>query len=278
MTMNNVTSRHGNGALTVRVVCAIAFSFVSFVYLYVFQADIIGISQHILSGGMTRYNPLVGALLITSVLMLVQLGVYAFTRLNRDFHAVTYFPSILLLTLLTSVRPETGTVAYASTWLWLTPLLLLLWGGGVYVCRQLQRLIGSRSSVGLFSRTMWRNTLTLAAFFLFAGMAGNGDERVHNASHIEMAVLRSDSAKVLTPIDYSLCSHLVERDLDAFVGELFTHHTLADTFPRYYGEALAVYLESHPDSTVEHTAMKNYCDSLHLGEDNHYRPYYTKKR
>ena len=54
-----------------QVVCAIAFWVFSFVYLYFYQTEVLSAGQHVLSGGRTYYQRLIGAFLITLVLYLV---------------------------------------------------------------------------------------------------------------------------------------------------------------------------------------------------------------
>ena len=76
-----------------RVMCAVVFFVFTFCYLYFYQADVLAMAQHVLSGGKTRYNSLIGAVLITLVLYLLQLLVFAVTRLYKRAHALTYFPS-----------------------------------------------------------------------------------------------------------------------------------------------------------------------------------------
>ena len=84
--------------------CAIVFLTFSFVWLYCFQADVLAAAQHVLSKGLTSYKPLVGALLITLVLQVLQLIVYALTRLRKRSHALTYLPSMLALAMITNIN------------------------------------------------------------------------------------------------------------------------------------------------------------------------------
>ena len=83
--------------------CAIVFVVFSFCWLYFFQADILMMAQHVMSDGMTRYQPFVGAVLITLVLGAIQFIVYAFVPLTMRSHALTYLPSMLLLGMLSAI-------------------------------------------------------------------------------------------------------------------------------------------------------------------------------
>ena len=51
-----------------RLLCAIVFCTFSFCYLYFYQADILAVEQHLLSGGKTHYDRTIGAVLITVAL------------------------------------------------------------------------------------------------------------------------------------------------------------------------------------------------------------------
>ena len=99
-------STKNDGTVTIRVICAVVFVAFSFLWLCFFQADTLSVAQHALSHGQTDYHPWVGAVVITSVLLLLQLGVYRITRLLKYSHAFTYFPSMLLLAVLTSVSTD----------------------------------------------------------------------------------------------------------------------------------------------------------------------------
>ena len=47
------------------------------------------VTQHLASGGQTFYNPLLGAILITIVLKLLQIGVSSLIRLTKRGYALT---------------------------------------------------------------------------------------------------------------------------------------------------------------------------------------------
>ena len=70
---------------------------------------VLAVAQHVFSGGLTNYSYTLAPLLITLVLYLLQVGVYAVTRVKRRFHGLTYFPSFLILTMIT-ISPLISTV------------------------------------------------------------------------------------------------------------------------------------------------------------------------
>ena len=128
---------HLGGTVTTRVICAVSFIVFSFLWFYWFQADLLVVAQHVLSGGVTHYDRLIGATIITTVLFLLQLAVHAVTRLSRRTHALTYLPSFLALTFLSDVRISNDkSVEVGSRW-WLLVIVFILWIGAVWLARQM---------------------------------------------------------------------------------------------------------------------------------------------
>ena len=91
--------------ILVNITCTIVFVVFTFVYLYCYQADLLTAMQHVFSKGQTHYNHLIGASLITFILLLVQRGVSRLCQGVRVANSLTYVPSALLLTFLTSAHP-----------------------------------------------------------------------------------------------------------------------------------------------------------------------------
>lgn len=178
-----------NGTLIMRMACAIFFILFTFLYLYDYQADIIAVTQHVLSGGATHYNRTIGAILITGVLWLIQTGIYALTALSRRAHALTYFPSLLLLAILTDVSPDVDHASYLGCWVWLFPLLMVVYAAVVGICRQLQPLEIPINTEGLFSRIVWENMLAMVLMTLMTTAIGCNDELFHHRMRIESDIL-----------------------------------------------------------------------------------------
>ena len=192
MNYNNYSDRKGSTYI-MRMVCAILFCGFTFVYLYFYQADMLAVAQHILSGGATTYDGLIGAVIITAVLQLVQVGIFSVMPLSGNFHALTYFPSALLLALLASMEPaEGGIVGLGFAW-WLAILLLLLWGGAcIMLLRLPEASAWSGSPTFLLSASAWRNLLCMALLFLFIGLAGNNDAVMHYRMKAEVCLTEDD--------------------------------------------------------------------------------------
>ena len=182
-----------NSTAVIRAVCAIVFGLFTFVYLYFYQADVLAVAQHVLSGGATHYDRLIGCVVIMLCLWLLQIGVYIFFRLERKFHALTYFPSLLVLTFITDVSPHIDRGFSFGAWLWAFPLLLILWGGIAFALRDYQRY-DKIVPCGLFSRAMWINMLTMTVMLLFVGLKGTGNAVFHYRMYAEGCLIKNDYA------------------------------------------------------------------------------------
>ena len=83
-----------NQGLLTRVMCTFVFTLFCFYYLYCYQADLLTVMQHVLSQGQTHYNHFVGAVLITLVVLLIQIGVVRILQRKRLAWALTFVRSL----------------------------------------------------------------------------------------------------------------------------------------------------------------------------------------
>lgn len=181
-----------------RVMCAVVFFIFTFCYLYFYQADVIAMMQHVLSGGKTHYEPLIGAVLITIVLYLLQLLVFAITRLFKRAHAFTYFPSMLALLLLTCSYPDAqGTGVEFGPWLWLSAVLLVIFAWASWNFYQYQPYEPKMLATGLFSRLMYSNMFVMFVMAFAVGLFSNHDDVFHYRMRMENLMARGRYADAL---------------------------------------------------------------------------------
>lgn len=190
-----------NGTL-LQTACAIVFLLFVFVYLYFFQADLLSMLQHVLSGGATHYDRTVGTVVITAVLYLVHLGAKRLGGLDRVCHALSYFPSLLLLAALTDVEVDFSVNPLRGLWLWLAPLLL-----AVYVFLSLavkynwiETLPPSYSAP---ISVLWKNLLLMACMFIAVCLCGNNDSVLHYRLRVERLLGSGAYSKALMVGDKS---------------------------------------------------------------------------
>ena len=181
-----------NSTMLMKIACAILFLVFTFCFLYYYQADILTVEQHVLSHGQTHYDRTIGAVLITLLLYLLQLGVYSLTKFERYAHATTYFPSLLFLATITNVNTDIERGLFLGVWLWLLPLLLVLYTLWACLSRKCQHHGSEAHSPGLFLRTIWTNVLALALMFFLVGLISNHNDVFHYRMRAENALLCDD--------------------------------------------------------------------------------------
>ena len=195
--MNFNHPQKNGSTVTIRVMCAIIFLLFSFCWLFFFQADQLAMTQHVLSGGLTHYNPVWGAVIITLVLMLLQWLVYRLVGLTKRSHALTYVPSMMLLALVTEVSQQIESNEEISAWMWVLPLVgLAVWGGIVWVARFMQEMETDRD-FSLFSRPMWINALIMALQIICVAWIGNTNAVSHYRMKTEKLLADGEYRKAL---------------------------------------------------------------------------------
>lgn len=183
-----------SGTLVMRMLCAIFFLLFTFTYVYEYQPDILAVTQHVLSRGATHYVRLVGAILITLVLWLLQIAIYTGSGLSRRGHALTYLPSLLILGILTGMAPSICYGHCLGHWVWAFPLLMLAYVFVIWVVRQLEPMELPASSLGVFSRMTWINILQMVVMALIVCGIGCSDQVFHYRMKVEDCLIKRSYA------------------------------------------------------------------------------------
>ena len=89
----------------------VLFALLLFVYFYFFQSPLLILAQHQLSGGRTAYHPLWGALLLASLLTLLQGVVFRFLSPMSRHYLLSAVPSVACAVLLTAFTPTCSVTA-----------------------------------------------------------------------------------------------------------------------------------------------------------------------
>lgn len=162
-----------------RMACAIVFVVFTFLFVYDYQTDLIAYTQHVLSRGATTYNRIVGAVVITLALTLLSVGVRAVLKLRARFHALVYFPSLLLLVLLAGGQTDGAGDLSFGFWMWAFPLSLVVYAGVLFFCHGILNLHIDISQDRWYSQMMWENMLLLLLQFAFTVGISNHDDVFH---------------------------------------------------------------------------------------------------
>ena len=187
-----------NNSTLLQFACAIVFILFVFIYLYFFQSDLLFMLQHVLSGGATRYDRTVGAVLITLVLYLLQIGINKITRFGGGLHALTYVPSLSLLLMLTGVDTDfvSGPLSVTRLVLALLFIVTFVLFAVIYGVNH-KNCSADASGSSLEVEQLWKNLLTLSLMFIVVCLCGNTDRVFHYRLRMERFLCSGNYAEAL---------------------------------------------------------------------------------
>lgn len=171
------------------LLCGILFCCFTFVYLYAYQADVLAVAQHVLSGGLTYYDKTIGAIVITFALYMLHQCVFWWSGGSRIGYALTFFPSLLLLAALLDIDVDNAehNICYGSWWLHVPFLLILCFGALWYLKHKISIKI-TQAPYNVCSQPMWINLLTMAVMFCFVVMSNDQGDVFHYRAKMEQAI------------------------------------------------------------------------------------------
>ena len=196
--MNNekITINKRRTARIIAVASGLLFSVFSITYLSVFQKDVMEALHYSLAQGKTVYAPWISAIIITVVLLVLRLLINGLVNLRGPFKGLSYFPSCLLLGVLTDVGHDVyhgGGIA--DVWAWMLPLVLLLYVAiGWLLARAARLWLNPELSDGFVVNS---NLLTLLLLCFMTIGIGNDDIHFHHELQVEEALRKQDYVRAL---------------------------------------------------------------------------------
>ena len=174
----------------IRYSCGILFFLFSFCYLFCLQGEILAEAQFVYSKGVTSYNILIGAIVITVVLQIVQWVVSMLSRLPARWYALSYLPSMLMLAILTDVNR--GAIEHFSfgAWLWVAPVILVFYILLVVIAQKLNR---DQTMYGYDIKSqIYPNFIILFFMMLGVGAIPQSSDVFHYEMKAERLILEKD--------------------------------------------------------------------------------------
>lgn len=233
----NAYSHNNNTAGIIRHSCGIIFILFSFLYLYFLQGELISKAQYVLSNGTTTYSIFWGALIITAVLRLIQIPISKYIKVPVRYHALSYLPSMTLLTALCDVASATTKGESSGGW-WLGLIVLFFL---FYLLVRFAVYIDS----ALYTNPKWSNKLSpyltsnSIAFLLIifcCGTCNSSTDVDMYEQKVERLVLNNDYEDAIRVGEKSLNANLRLTNLRMYA--LSEQGLLADRlfdYPQYYG-------------------------------------------
>ena len=196
--MNN-EKENKNRRRTARIIAVasgLLFSAFSFTYLSVFQKDVMEALHYSLAQGKTVYAPWMSAVLITVVLLVLRWAVNALVGLKGPLKALSYFPSCLLLGVLTDVGHNVyhgGGIS--DTWGWMLPLCLVLYVVLGWLLARAARLWLNPEMPDIW--VVNSNFMTLLMLCFMTIGIGNTNVHFHHELQVEEALRKQDYGRAL---------------------------------------------------------------------------------
>lgn len=171
-----------------RVICSVLFLIFVFVYLFFYGGDILVIEQHIASEGATHYDYFIGAVLLSLFLYGIQIFTNFLVRLRGISYALTYFPSLMILSLITDVSFNFTIKPTANANWGLFLLLVASWAAMVYIALRYQSIEGEVRKQCFLNQLTFYNVLILNLLFLVPCTWGNHDKIFHRQIYQEFLI------------------------------------------------------------------------------------------
>ncbi len=206
----------------------------SFCYLYFLQGDILAEAQYVFSKGVTTYSITGGAIIISLILQTVQWVVALLSRLPARWHAISYFPSSLMLAILSAVDRETLDVFSFGVWVWLAPLALVAYVVAVLLIRAFSW--ETESEMYNVKSQIYPNFIILFLFVLGVGAVPQTSDVYHYELKTERLLLEGKYEEATKVGERSLSTsvRLTQLRMYALSEQDLLAERLFD-YPQYYG-------------------------------------------
>lgn len=187
--MNGIPKRTN---VAIHIICGTLFAVFAFCYLYFYQADLLAVAQWILSGGRTQYNHLMGAIFIALILSFLQILVSRVYKWPLQLYALSFFPSALLLTVLTCIKVTSDNSLTYSTNLLFCLFAAIVFAALAWITAKMRGHEDTACHRVQPLYRVWVNILLMVALFTFVCLCGNSDRNMHVRMRMEQCIINND--------------------------------------------------------------------------------------
>ena len=156
--------------------CATLFALFSFFFIAKYQAALLELLYDNLATGKLGFSPYVAGAVVSVALTLLAVWLNRIAKFQREWTAMAYLPSTLLLAFITDIDRTIYTGGW-SPWGWVTIFVVGLF---VYMFFSfiLRRILFEKIKNAAMSanRVLWRNLLLFVLLFCLCGTLSNGEE------------------------------------------------------------------------------------------------------
>ena len=232
--MNRNNPNRQKVAGIIRFSCGILSFLFSFCYLYFLQGEILAEAQYVYSGGITTYNLLIGAIIISVVLQILQWIVSKLSKLPPRWYALSYLPSMLALAMITDINRASIICFSFGDWIWVAPAVIFAYIIIVMIVRR------ASAEYNFTPHDVWAqaypNYIILFALIIAVGSIPQSSDVYHFELKAERLILCKDYEGATQVGDESLQSSARLTQLRMYA--LSKQGQLANRlfeYPQYYG-------------------------------------------
>ena len=222
----------------VALVCATIFAAFAFLFLSVYQAPLLKVFYSHVATGKLEYNTWIVGGVVSVLLTLLALWLNRFAKLQREWTALAYLPSTLLLAFITDIDRSLylGGKSY-TLWVIVFVIAIILYALFSFV---LQRVLFEKikNLAMTANRMIWRNLILFVLLFCLAGTLSNGEENFKREALVASRYFNGDVDGALAVGRKSLDASHELTAMRAYImaGNGLLGERLFE-FPQYYGSA-----------------------------------------
>lgn len=176
------TTKARQAAQMINVTCCLLFVFFCFVYLFLFQGDVMSMAQHVLSHGRTAYHTLLYSSLITIALALVGSALVYYIHVPIRYRALLWMPCFGILGFLSDFNLPSVIRESHGNDIWAFLLLIVVFFVSLFLVKSLKEKLNDTST---FVSFLWPNLFILAIGMSFTCLVGNTDKTLHYELRME---------------------------------------------------------------------------------------------
>lgn len=181
----------------VATVCATLFAVFAFLFVAVFQAPLLEAFYNEVATGKLDYNPWLVGGVVSALLTVLALWLNRFAALRREWTALAYLPSALILAFITDIDRSLyigGTFSYSWIYIFVSALVVY-----AFVAFILRRILFEKikDMTMTTNRVLWRNLLLMVLLFCLVGTLSNSEENFKRETRLIAYYNNGDVAKAL---------------------------------------------------------------------------------
>ena len=221
----------------VATVCATLFAVFAFLFVAVYQAPLLEAFYNEVATGKLDYNQWFVGGVVSLLLTLLALWLNGFAKLRREWTALAYLPSALLLAFITDIDRGlyTGDGAISTSWIYIFATCFLIC---VFVAFVLRRILFEKIKDArmVTNRVLWNNMVLIVLSICLIGALSNSEENFKRETLMMSHYNKGDTLKALRVGKTSLSASRELTFMRAYV--LAVSGGLGESlfeYPQYYG-------------------------------------------